>query len=420
MGSFPRKFWFGSLHIAGLRPTMTLAQILKCDPSSVSFTPSGRLEISSPETLQSLQTAVRHLKSRHPVVFPTETVYGLGALALDPIASSLIFSTKGRPADNPLIVHVSSMQMLHRLIPNDFTIPHSYRVLMTRFWPGGLTLLFPSNSSIVPSVITAQQPTVAVRMPSHLIARALITLTDAPIAAPSANSSGTPSPTTAEHVFLDLGSKLGYILDGGPCAVGVESTVIDGLNEDGSIRVLRPGGVTVENIERVLKEDLPDDQHIPRVLVHRRDYSDEVLEAAPTTPGMKYRHYSPSVPVTLLMTISPPPTGVIPQDIHSYLTTLSSTPNTPSPTRVGVMFLTDSPLGTYHLPHLNSVEWHRYELGPKSDPSIAARRLFNGLLSLEREGVHTILIEEIEEVKEGLAVMNRVQKAATQSSWVYV
>ncbi|KAF9263468.1 translation factor [Marasmius fiardii PR-910] len=398
---------------------MALAQILQCDPSSVSFTPSGQPEITSPETLQSLQTAARHLKSRHPVVFPTETVYGLGALALDSTASSLIFSIKGRPADNPLIVHVSSMQMLHRLIPNNFAIPHSYRVLMSRFWPGSLTLLFPSNPHIVPSIITAQQPTVAVRMPSHPIARALIALTDAPIAAPSANSSGKPSPTVAEHVFSDLGSKISYILDGGPCAVGVESTVIDGLNEDGNIRVLRPGGVTVENIEQALQEDLPTGQRIPQVLVHRRDYHDEVLEAAPTTPGMKYRHYSPSVPVNLLMTTSPP-NGVVPRNIHSYLTTLSTTFDTPLPARIGVMFLTDSPLGTYHLPDLNGVEWLHYELGPKSDPSIAARRLFDGLLSLERKGVHIILIEEVDEVKEGLAVMNRVQKAATQSSWVSV
>lgn len=419
MGSFPQIFQIRSLYVSAIRPTMTLAQILKCDPSSVSFTSSGEPEISSSDTLQSLQTAVYHLKSCRPVVFPTETVYGLGALALDSTASSLIFSTKGRPADNPLIVHVSSLQMLHRIIPNDFTMPHSYRVLMSRFWPGSLTLLFPSDPHIVPSIITAQQPTVAVRMPFHPIARALIALADAPIAAPSANSSGKPSPTAAEHVFSDLGSKISYILDGGPCDVGVESTVVDGLNEDGNIRVLRPGGVTVENIEQALREDITKGQPIPRVLVHRRDYRDEVLEAAPTTPGMKYRHYSPSVPVNLLMTTSPP-NGVVPRDIRSYLTTLSMTLDTPSPARIGVMFLTDSPLGTYHLPNLNGVEWRRYELGPKSDPSITARRLFDGLLSLEREGVHTILIEEVEEVKEGLAVMNRVQKAATQSSWVSV
>ncbi|KAJ8086543.1 hypothetical protein PM082_005366 [Marasmius tenuissimus] len=397
---------------------MSLAQVLTCDPASVSFPSStGQPEISSPQTLQALQTAANHLKSLQPVVFPTETVYGLGALALDSTAASRIFSTKGRPADNPLIAHVSSLQMLERLIPSDFTIPSSYHILMKRFWPGGLTLLFPSNHHVVPSIITAKQPTVAIRMPSHSIARALIALADAPIAAPSANSSGKPSPTTVEHVLLDLGSKISYILDGGPCAVGVESTVVDGLNEDGSIRVLRPGGVTVEDIEQALRDEIPNGQPIPRVLVHRRDYSDAVLEASPTTPGMKYKHYSPSVPVTLLMT-SPPRNGVVSKDIHTYLQALPSTFEPHTPIKIGVMFLTDSRLGTYELPPLEGVEWHRYELGPESDPSITARRLFDGLLTLEKEGVHAILIEEVEDVKEGLAVMNRVQKAATQLIWI--
>ncbi|KAL0070821.1 hypothetical protein AAF712_002042 [Marasmius tenuissimus] len=397
---------------------MSLAQVLTCDPASVSFPSStGQPEISSPQTLQALQTAASHLKSLQPVVFPTETVYGLGALALDSTAASRIFSTKGRPADNPLIAHVSSLQMLERLIPSDFMIPSSYHILMKRFWPGGLTLLFPSNHHVVPSIITAKQPTVAIRMPSHPIARALIALTDAPIAAPSANSSGKPSPTAAEHVLVDLGSKISYILDGGPCTVGVESTVVDGLNEDGSIRVLRPGGVTVEDIEQVLRDEIPNGQPIPRVLVHRRDYSDAVLEASPTTPGMKYRHYSPSVPVTLLMT-SPPRNGVVSKDIHTYLQALPSTFEPHTPIKIGVMFLTDSRLGTYELPPLEGVEWHRYELGPESDPSITARRLFDGLLTLEKEGVHAILVEEVEDVKEGLAVMNRVQKAATQSIWI--
>ncbi|KAK1224410.1 hypothetical protein PQX77_012706 [Marasmius sp. AFHP31] len=397
---------------------MSLAQVLTCDPASVSFPSStSQPEISSPQTLQALQTAASHLKSLNPVVFPTETVYGLGALALDSTAASRIFSTKGRPADNPLIAHVSSLQMLERLIPNDFTIPSSYHILMKRFWPGGLTLLFPSNPHVVPSIITAKQPTVAIRMPSHPIARALIAFTDAPIAAPSANSSGKPSPTAAEHVLVDLGSKISYILDGGPCTVGVESTVVDGLNEDGNIRVLRPGGVTVEDIEQALRDEIPNGQPIPRVLVHRRDYSDAVLEASPTTPGMKYRHYSPSVPVTLLMT-SPPRNGFATENIHTYLQALPSTVEPHTPIKIGVMFLTDSRLGTYELPPLEGVEWHRYELGPESDPSITARRLFDGLLTLEKEGVHAILIEEVEEVKEGLAVMNRVQKAATQSIWI--
>ncbi|ESK97629.1 hypothetical protein Moror_17491 [Moniliophthora roreri MCA 2997] len=404
-----------------LQPTlnsMSSAQILTCDHTSVSFDSSGQPEISSLETERSLQLAAQHLQNSQPIAFPTETVYGLGALALNDSAASRIFSTKGRPPDNPLIVHVSSLQMLNSLIPPSFTMPPSYSILMKRFWPGGLTLLFPRDAKIVPSIITAQQPTVAIRMPSHPIARALIALTNAPIAAPSANSSGKPSPTSAEHVFSDLGSKLTYILDGGPCGVGLESTVVDGLHEDGNIRVLRPGGVTVEDIQKALEEEMADGIPIPQVLVHRRDYRDAELEAAPTTPGMKYRHYSPAAPVTLLMTVTPSPKDVRPTDATSYFASLKQTLGSESPIKIGIMALVDSPLGTYSLPAIDGVEWHRFELGPKSKPSVTARRLFDGLFTLEREGVHLIITEEVEETEEGLAVMNRVRKAASESIWV--
>ncbi|KAK7049580.1 hypothetical protein VNI00_005611 [Paramarasmius palmivorus] len=397
---------------------MPVAQVLTCDPSSVSFDSNGQPEISSPETRRSLETAARHLQDFHPVAFPTETVYGLGALALHESAAARIFSVKGRPPDNPLIVHVSSIQMLKSLIPPSFTMPPSYSTLMKRFWPGGLTLLFPRDPNTIPSIITAQQPTVAIRMPSHPIARALIALSNAPIAAPSANSSGKPSPTTAEHVHNDLGSKLTYILDGGACGVGLESTVVDGLHEDGNLRVLRPGGVTVEDIQRALDEDFTPGIPIPKVLVYRRDYRDAELEAAPTTPGMKYRHYSPSAPVTLLMTVTPPPEGVNPVDASSYISSLKTSIKARHPIKIGIMALKDSPLGTYQLPATDGVEWHRYELGLKSEPSVTARRLFDGLFTLEQKGVHLIITEEVEETEEGLAVMNRVRKAASEMTWV--
>ncbi len=391
-------------------------KVLLCDPSAISFPlTSDEPTITCPATLHSLHQAANQLRDLHPVAFPTETVYGLGALALDPLASARIFTTKGRPSDNPLIVHVSSFSMLHSIVPSTFTLPNTYEVLMQHFWPGPLTLLFPSHPTIIPSIITANQPTVAIRMPSHPVARALIAITKAPLAAPSANSSGKPSPTRADHVFRDLNGKLGIILDGGACDVGLESTVVDGLQPDGNIRVLRPGGVTVEDITRVLRQDMSI-SGTPKVLVHRRDYADEQMEIAPTTPGMKYRHYSPAVPVTLLLTVSPPSAGTQSLHITSYLESLR-TKYASCPLRIGVLTPTDSPLGRRDLT-IKGVECQRFFLGATSDPSVTAQRLFDGFLTLEQAGVHLILIEEINEVKEGLAVMNRVRKAASEEIYV--
>ncbi|KAI0751577.1 translation factor [Daedaleopsis nitida] len=394
-------------------------RVLECESASVSFQSDSPV-ITSSETRDALQQASEELRNLQTVAFPTETVYGLGALALEPTAAARIFSTKGRPPDNPLIVHVSSRDMLLRVLPKGYTISRTYEILMKHFWPGPLTLLFPSDPTLVPSVITAGHLTVAVRMPSHPIARALIALTDAPVAAPSANSSGKPSPTRAEHVFHDLQGKLGIVLDGGPCGVGLESTVVDGLQEDGNLRVLRPGGVTVEDLERVVREELSDLAAPPQVLVHRRDYRDEAMEQAPTTPGMKYRHYSPSVPVTLLLTQSHPPPGVQRTPLPAFLETLlSDSRKLGKPLRVGVLAPSDSPL----LDKLSAapsadIEWTRHPLGPIAEPSVTAQRLFDGLLSLDRAKVDIILIEEIQEEREGLAVMNRVRKAAGDSLWV--
>ncbi|KAJ6561183.1 DHBP synthase RibB-like alpha/beta domain-containing protein [Mycena vulgaris] len=391
-------------------------RILKCDPSSISF-PASASEptISSPDTLRALEAAAHELvHNLQPVAFPTETVYGLGALALNVSATSRIFSTKGRPADNPLIVHVSSFPMLHTLLPQDYVVSDAYTALMKHFWPGALTLLFPRDAQIVPAIITANQPTVAIRMPSHPVARALIAVAGAPLAAPSANSSGKPSPTRAAHVQRDLAGKVGIILDGGACGVGVESTVVDGLHADGAIRVLRPGGITVEEIERVLREELGAAGPIPRVLVHRRDYRDEAVEAAPTTPGMKYRHYSPAVPVYLLYTASPPPDGVQTLDADAFLASLGAGD---APIKVGILAPSDSMLGTCSLP-TDGVEWTRFVLGSTAEPSVTAHLLFDGLLTLEQQGVDLILIEEVQEEREGLAVMNRVKKAAGECRWI--
>lgn len=396
---------------------MFSTQVLKCNPSSITFKlGSEQPQISCPDTLHSLQTASHHLLDLlQPVVIPTETVYGLAASALNPSAVSKIFTTKHRPPDNPLIVHVSSSQMLNSLLPQHFTIPPVYYTLMKHFWPGPLTLLFPSNSQLIPPIVTAHLPTVAVRMPSHPVARALIAIANTPLAAPSANSSGKPSPTRPEHVLRDLDGKVAVILDGGSCGVGLESTVVDGLNSDGNIRVLRPGGVTVEDIQRVLEEEMG--CTYPKVLVYGRDFRDQKAEEVPTTPGMKYRHYSPSVPVTLLRTSSQPPNNIRPLPVLDYLGALRSSRQETRPLKVGLLSPTDSNLTHYPLP-TDGFEWSRFPLGPMSDMAQIARNLFDGLLSLERDGVDIILVEEVDPTKEGLAIMNRVQKAAGESQWV--
>jgi L-threonylcarbamoyladenylate synthase len=213
-------------------------------------------------------------------------------------------------------------------------------------------------------------------------------------------------------VFRDLDGKIGIILDGGACGVGLESTVIDGLSEDGNIRVLRPGGVTVEDLERVLREEWSDCSGIPKILVHRRDYLDKTIEQIPTTPGMKYRHYSPSVPVTLLLTESRPPPDVNPIPIPTYLESLKG-----GTLKIGVLAPADSELWN-HLIAIEGLEWCRYPLGLISEPSVTAHRLFDGLLTLEQEGVDSILIQETKEDREGLAIMNRVRKAAGDSRWI--
>lgn len=396
-----------------------VTKVLPCDSASISFTPSCQPLVSSPGTLTSLQAAVNELVSlKTPVVLPTETVYGLAAPALCSSTVSQIFSIKGRPPDNPLITHISSIEMLHSLLPPSFSMPPTYTALIHAFWPGPLTLLFPTSPQI-PSLVTASHNTVAIRMPSHPVARALIALANTPLAAPSANTSGTPSPTKAEHVFRDLTNKVRIILDGGPCQVGVESTVVDGLASDGCLRVLRPGGVTIEDMERELAA-----RHISsRVLVHSRDYQDKVIECAPTTPGMKYRHYSPSVPVILLMSSSPTG-GEKPAPLQDVLTAVLSSHPCSTPIRLGFLVPSDSSLAflptRLHAYAQVKIQWHIFSLGIVADPSLAAQRLFDGLLTLENQGVDLILVEGIEETHEGLAVMNRIRKAASVIHWITV
>jgi L-threonylcarbamoyladenylate synthase len=271
-----------------------------------------------PDPDPALQLAADQLRNTDvPVAFPTETVYGLGADATRSTAVKGIYKAKGRPSDNPLIVHFSDMAMLRRTLcpehvavenhksngsngqdaqASEDPVPAIYRPLIARFWPGPLTILLPipELSAIAPEV-SAGLPTFGARMPASALARSLIHLAGIPLAAPSANASTRPSPTTAQHVAEDLEGRIALILDGGPCSVGVESTVVDGLSHPPV--VLRPGGVSLEQlrtcqgwegVQKAYKDDL------------------EVGKSAPRAPGMKYKHYSPKARVILFETSASP------------------------------------------------------------------------------------------------------------------
>lgn len=236
-----------------------------------------------------------------PVAFPTETVYGLGADATRSSAVLGIYEAKQRPSDNPLIVHICSLTQLRRLLlpqpdgvpstPTDSSndpIPSVYRSVISRFWPGPLTIILPLPSpSPFASSVTASLSTFGARMPSSLLALALIHIAEVPIAAPSANTSTKPSTTTAAHVLEDLSGRIEYIIDGGPSNVGIESTVIDGLTQPPL--VLRPGGVSIEQLKECAGWE--------NVMI---GYLDDVQDVVPRAPGMKYRHYSPNAKVILV------------------------------------------------------------------------------------------------------------------------
>ncbi|KHE69210.1 L-threonylcarbamoyladenylate synthase, partial [Halobacillus sp. BBL2006] len=238
--------------------------------------PSQPLENNS-----SIEEAAQLLRNQHVVAFPTETVYGLGADATNEEAVQRIFEAKGRPSDNPLIVHVADIEQVEELAQN---IPERAYQLMEAFWPGPLTLVLESNG-VAAKNVTAGLSTIGIRMPDHPLALALLRNAGKPLAAPSANRSGRPSPTEAEHVWQDLNGRVSGILDGGATGVGVESTVLDCTSQPPVI--LRPGGVTKEDLEKILsKVDI--------------DNALKDEQRQPKSPGMKYTHYAPEAPLWLV------------------------------------------------------------------------------------------------------------------------
>ena len=320
------------------------------------------------------------LKSGGLVAFPTETVYGLGANALDRDAVLSIFAAKGRPADNPLIVHIHDRNQLEPLCD----VPERALPLMDAFWPGPLTILC-NRKPVSPDQVTAGLPTVAVRMPSHPVARAMLQACDLPVAAPSANSSGRPSPTTAAHVLEDMNGKIPLIIDGGMCDVGVESTVLDLCHGDPVI--LRPGGVTREMISRVLNCEVTVAGSVLRPLRE----NEKAL-----SPGMRYRHYAPRAVVTL---VQGPEDRVVP-----LLQKLCREQEAQGKKTCVLCF-------SEHVARLSSCRPH--DIGSSASPSEIAHRLFDVLRRLDEEGMEMVFSEVIPPEGVGLAVMNRLGRAAS-------
>ncbi|OBA21178.1 translation factor [Metschnikowia bicuspidata var. bicuspidata NRRL YB-4993] len=319
------------------------------------------------------------------VAFPTETVYGLGGSALNDQSVKAIYQAKNRPADNPLIVHVSSIEQVQRVILTELhKIPPVYEKLLQRFWPGPLTILVPIEKDCpISELVTTGQKTVGVRMPDHSIARALIALSDTPLAAPSANASTRPSPTLASHVMFDLNGKIPYILDGGACSVGVESTVIDGLCSPPML--LRPGGVSAEDIKKYGGEEWKN-----LVIAKKSAGKSESVR----TPGMKYKHYSPTAKVILFVNC-----GDGAESVRHFLKKKEGKIAILKSTR----FLLAQEMGVS-----NVIE---RELG--NSATEIAHSLFRELRDVDELGVDYILVEGVEEVGDGLAVMNRLSKAAS-------
>ncbi|KAJ8326949.1 hypothetical protein BDV3_000083 [Batrachochytrium dendrobatidis] len=353
-----------------------------------------------------LKGAISILKAGGVVAFPTETVYGLAANALDAAAVQGIFSAKQRPSDNPLIVHVSSIQMLESLLPPSLPhLPSIYVALINKFWPGPLTILLPKGPHI-PNLVTASHDTVAVRMPSHPVALGLIAQCGFPLAAPSANTSGRPSPTLAEHVFADLHSRIPMIVDGGMCRSGLESTVVDALRNPPAI--LRPGGITFEQIRLIAGFE--------NVTIYNTHFVDKGLEEAPTTPGMKYRHYTPNAEVVLIEiganaikldeTNCVDPECIRKQRCLVKIQVEQALATRKEGTRVGVL-RAGSTIDKYDVCK-EAVEIH---LGATAEE--IARNLFKGLRDLEQHYCACIIVEGIPDVGHGLAVMNRIRKAST-------
>ncbi|GAA5810458.1 hypothetical protein MFLAVUS_003879 [Mucor flavus] len=393
--------------------TMFKTQVFKVNVENFKFEKSegvfaeqnAKSMISNQQDQEAIDKAVEFLKQGEAIGIPTETVYGLAANALDKNAVSKIFAAKNRPQDNPLIVHVSSIEMLKSILPNN-VVPEVYLPVIRQHWPGPLTIILPA-SSLIPISVTCGHPTVAVRFPSHPVARSLIEACGFPLAAPSANSSGKPSPTLASHVYHDLQGRIPFILDGGSCNVGVESTVLDGLRNPPAI--LRPGGLTYELLKNV--------PGMEKLQVYKKHFVDTELEQAPTTPGMKYRHYSPEAKVILIdrkNELDSKFNDKFERALRDQVEIIQNTGVIVS--KVGILRTTqdgETAIWETNTTLSNNIKCLSLQMGRSGHPEEVARGMFKGLRHLDQSDVDLIFVEGISEDREGMAVMNRLRKAAS-------
>ena len=339
----------------------------------------AKVDLSQPEAAEIIQTAAKILQEGGLVAFPTETVYGLGGNGLDGTACEKIYLAKGRPSDNPLILHISEFEELTPIVRE---ISPAAQKLMDAFWPGPLTMVFP-KSDIVPEKATGGLDTVAVRFPNHPVARAIIHAAGLPIAAPSANSSGKPSPTRASHVEFDLNGKIDMIVDGGAAEWGLESTIVDVSGEVPMI--LRPGAVTKEMMEEVVGTVEID----PAIL------QKPAADLKPKAPGMKYTHYSPKAEVVL---VKGETTAVVDEinrlaaeDMaHGFKTGVMATEETKDLYKADIIL----------------------SLGSRERPEEIGANLFKYLRKFDFLGAERVYSEVFSEEGEGMAIMNRLNKAA--------
>lgn len=321
---------------------------------------------------EDLQIAAALLRDGQLVAIPTETVYGLAADAQNGEAVASIFKAKGRPADNPLIVHIADINDLSPLVK---TVPPCAEALASAFWPGPLTMIF-EKAPHIPNEVTAGLNTVAIRMPSHPVARRLIALSGCALAAPSANRSGIPSPTEARRVAEDMDGRIAAIVDGGRCEVGVESTVIDVSGE--TVRVLRPGAVTVEMLQSVVGEVEVDGAVLRPLHEH---------ETA-SSPGMKYKHYAPNARVIL---------------VHGSADAYRQYVNDQNAYGIAAVCFDDETDG---------IQVPVYTYGARTDTATQANRLFELLRRLDEDGVKIAYVACPTTDGIGLAVYNRLLRAA--------
>ncbi len=327
---------------------------------------------------EELKEASAVIRSGGLVAFPTETVYGLGGDATNPEASRKIYAAKGRPSDNPLIVHIADFSQLRNIVAE---VPQEAEKLAEAFWPGPLTMILRKNE-VIPYETTGGLDTVAIRMPSHPVARAFLQDSGCMIAAPSANTSGRPSPTTAQHVWEDLHGKIEILLDGGPVGIGIESTIVD-LSEERPM-ILRPGFITQEMLSAVLG-DVGMDPGL----------ASENSKQPPKAPGMRYRHYAPKADLTLVE-------GTM-EEVISKINALTREAQAMGKS-VGVL-ATEENKDRY-------VADHVIVIGQRQDEAEIARHLFDVLRQFDDLQVDLIYSESFAAAGIGQAIMNRLLKAA--------